>query len=72
LNIRIIDYHPMIRNGVRNVLARLRERHRGSGSGNGDSALRVANALTDLNLILLDLGLPGKRFTPGIKGLNAF
>jgi DNA-binding NarL/FixJ family response regulator len=60
LNILIIDDHPLIREAVRNVLARLGEDIEVLEAEDCDSALRIVDAHANLDLILLDLGLPRK------------
>lgn len=60
MNILIIDDHPLIREAVRNVLARLGEDIEVLEAEDCDSALRIIEAHANLDLILLDLGLPGK------------
>lgn len=67
LKILVIDDHPLIREAVRNVLGRLGESIVALEAADCDSALRIVDEHPDLDLILLDLGLPG---TSGMDALG--
>lgn len=59
LKILVVDDHPLIREAVRNVLGRLGETIVVLEAAHCECALRLADEHPDLDLILLDLGLPG-------------
>ena len=59
MNILIVDDHPLIREGLGNVLAELDHAVRIHEADDAAPALAAAGSLDDLALILLDLGLPG-------------
>lgn len=67
MKILVIDDHPLIREAVRNVLGRLGESIVALEAADCDSALRIVDEHPDLDLILLDLGLPG---TSGMDALG--
>jgi DNA-binding NarL/FixJ family response regulator len=67
LKILVIDDHPLIREAVRNVLGRLGESIVALEAADCDCALSIVDEHPDLDLILLDLGLPG---TSGMDALG--
>lgn len=69
LKILVIDDHPLIREAVRNILARLGENIVVLEAAECEAALRLAGEHHDLGLILLDLGLPGRG---GMDALRMF
>ena len=58
MHILVVDDHHLIREGLRVALSSLGEEVRVSEAHSGSQALASASALTDLDLILLDLHLP--------------
>lgn len=60
MKILVVDDHPLIREAVRNVLGRLGEAVVALEAADCECAIRLADGNPDLDLILLDLGLPGK------------
>lgn len=60
MKILVIDDHPLIREAVRNILGRLGENIAVLEAADCGGALHLAEEHSDLDLILLDLGLPGK------------
>jgi len=59
MNILIVDDHPLIREGLGNVLAELDRGVRIHEADDAAPALAAAESCDDLALILLDLALPG-------------
>jgi DNA-binding NarL/FixJ family response regulator len=58
LKILIVDDHPLIREALRHILAGLDSEFDLRECQNGAEAFAAADAIPDLDLILLDLGLP--------------
>ncbi|GAB6042905.1 response regulator [Endothiovibrio diazotrophicus] len=67
--ILIIDDHPLVRDGVRLLLAGLDARVELFEAGDCEAALGQLPAIGRLDLVLLDLGLPG---TGGLAGIPLF
>ena len=60
MNILIIDDHPIFREGLRQLLKALDESVAIFQAADYDQALQQASEHSDLDLVLLDLNLPGK------------
>lgn len=60
MKILVVDDHPLIREALCNMLARLGETIEALEAGHCEEALRLADEHPSLDLILLDLGLPGR------------
>lgn len=60
MNILIIDDHPIFREGLRQLLKALDESVDIFQAADYDQALQQASEHSDLDLVLLDLNLPGK------------
>lgn len=58
LKFLIVDDHPLVREGVRLALQTLDAEVTVLEAGNAEAATRLAAANADLDLVLLDLGLP--------------
>jgi DNA-binding NarL/FixJ family response regulator len=59
MNILIVDDHPLIREGLANVLAELDPGAHAFEAASADEAISAFGAHEPLSLVLLDLGLPG-------------
>jgi DNA-binding NarL/FixJ family response regulator len=68
MQVLVVDDHPLVRDGVRFALASFADDVRVLEAGNAEEALRVVAEHPDLDLVLLDLGLPG---LPGLAALEA-
>jgi DNA-binding NarL/FixJ family response regulator len=60
LKILVVDDHALFREGLRYVLGKLDDNVTVFDAANYDSAIAQLNANSDIDLILLDLQLPGK------------
>jgi DNA-binding NarL/FixJ family response regulator len=69
MKILVCDDHALFREGLRHVLRELNRRAELVEAGSADDALRLAATHADLDLVLLDLHLPG---TDGRAALRAF
>lgn len=67
MKVLVVDDHPLVRDGVRYTLAVLDRNVEVHEAGSADEAFLVAEQHRDLDLILLDLGLPG---LPGLVALE--
>ncbi|MDD5295500.1 MAG: response regulator transcription factor [Rhodocyclaceae bacterium] len=59
MKILLVDDHPLIREAMRHVLAELADEVDLLGAGDAISALALLDQHPDLDLVLLDLSLPG-------------
>jgi DNA-binding NarL/FixJ family response regulator len=66
VKILVVDDHPLIREAMRTVLKQLDSGMQVFEAGNCDDALALAEQESDLDLVLLDLRMPG---TSGLDGL---
>jgi two-component system, NarL family, nitrate/nitrite response regulator NarL len=76
MTVLVVDDHPLFREGLQQVLQQLASGTRVIAEGDAARALQMAASVEDLELVLLDLGLPGmdgfaavERFaqvTPGV------
>lgn len=61
INILIADDHPAVRYGVRSILQLEKNMHIAGEAKNGDEVLKiVASSPVEINIVLLDLNMPGK------------
>jgi len=68
MNILIVDDHPLIREGLANVLAELDPEGRAIEAASAGEALAASGDHASFSLVLLDLALPGTR---GLELLGA-
>lgn len=59
MTVLVVEDHPLFRDALRQVLQDLDGVTRVVAEGDAEQALKVAETLQDLDLVLLDLGLPG-------------
>jgi two-component system nitrate/nitrite response regulator NarL len=59
MTVLVVDDHPLFREGLRQVLQGLAEDTRIVTEGDAENALATARTLEDLELVLLDLSMPG-------------
>lgn len=64
----VIDDHPLFRGALRQALAQTGESHRVIEAGDVESAQSAIRNTDDIDLVLLDLAMPG---TSGLSGLIA-
>lgn len=69
LKILLADDHPMLREGFKPLLGKLAERVDIHEAGDYPGVFEAAGRETDLDLVLLDLYMPGM---PGLDGIRAF
>lgn len=67
MKVLVVDDHPLVRDGVRYTLAALDRDVEVHEAGAAEEALQISAQHPDLDLILLDLGLPG---LPGLAVLE--
>jgi len=67
MKVLVVDDHPLVREGVRHALASLERDIEVLEAANADEALDLAGRHPDLDLVMLDLGLPG---LPGLAALE--
>ena len=67
MKILIVDDHPLVREGVRHTLASLQRDVIVLEAGNANEALELSALHPDLDLVMLDLALPGM---PGLAVLE--
>ncbi|MCK4707744.1 MAG: response regulator transcription factor [Gammaproteobacteria bacterium] len=70
MKVLLIDDHELFRDGMRYVLSKLDENIQIFDSSSYEDALPVIKDNQDLDLILLDLGLPGLSDTEALKALR--
>lgn len=59
LNILLVEDHALVREGLSQILRQLDEQVHIQEAADGDAAVRLLEAAADLDLVLLDLALPG-------------
>jgi DNA-binding NarL/FixJ family response regulator len=59
MTVLVVDDHPLFREGLRQVLQGLADETRIVTEGDAENALTAARTLEDLDLVLLDLSMPG-------------
>lgn len=67
MKVLVVDDHPLVREGVRHTLASLQRDLAVLEAANAHEALELASQHPDLDLVMLDLGLPGM---PGLAALE--
>lgn len=67
MKILLVDDHVLFRDGMHYVLRQLGEDVEILDAGNFPAALAMADRHPDLDLVLLDLGLPGGEGAPSVK-----
>lgn len=70
MNILLIDDHPLFIEGIRGVLSRLDEAAVIHTSGSCEEALLLTESNDDMDLVLLDLNLPGMSGLDGLQQLR--
>ena len=70
MKVLLIDDHALFRDGMRMVLAKLDEAIQVFNASSYEEALPVINENMDLDLILLDLGLPGLSDIDALKAVR--
>ena len=71
MKILVADDHALFRDGLRYVLARLADSVEILEAKDGGEALALAAAQPDLDLVLLDLAMPGMDGFAGLRALRA-
>ena len=69
MKVLVVDDHPLIRQALTVVLTQLDSDLQVLEAGNVPDALQLAEAHPDLNVVLLDIHLPG---LSGLDGLQSF
>lgn len=69
MKIMVVDDHPLVRDAMLRVLTPLASSVEVLEAGDGEAALVLAHANPDIDLVLLDLNLPGAR---GFDALDRF
>jgi len=59
MSVLVVDDHPLFREGLRQVLSQLQEGAEVLAEGDAEKGLEVARTRQDLDLVLLDLTMPG-------------
>ena len=59
MTVLVVDDHPLFREGLRQVLQGLADDTRIVTEGDAENALATARSVDDLDLVLLDLSMPG-------------
>ena len=59
MSVLVVDDHPLFREGLRQVLCQLQEGAEVLAEGDAEKGLEVARTRQDLDLVLLDLTMPG-------------
>ena len=59
MTVLVVDDHPLFRDGLKLVLQQLADGTRVVAESDATRALEAARSIPDLDLVLLDLGLPG-------------
>ena len=67
MKILLVDDHALFREGMHYVLKKLEEQVEILDAGNFSDGLAAAKANPDLDLVLLDLNLPGSEGAPSVK-----
>ncbi|MCK5336593.1 MAG: response regulator transcription factor [Gammaproteobacteria bacterium] len=70
MKVLLIDDHELFRDGMRYVLKKLDDNIQVFDTSSHEKALPIINENKDLDLILLDLGLPGQSDTAALKSLR--
>lgn len=69
MEILVVDDHPLVREGMRHLLAGMEDATRVHEAASAETALRVLEARPELDLVVLDLNLPDR---DGISLLGEF
>jgi len=67
LKLLVIDDHPLLREAVQGVVTRLEPGAMVLAAGDSERGFAIADAESDLDLVLLDLTLPGLAGIPALK-----
>jgi DNA-binding NarL/FixJ family response regulator len=67
LKLLVVDDHPLMREAVQGVVARLEPGARVLAVGDSERGFAIADAEPDLDLVLLDLNIPGLAGIPALK-----
>jgi DNA-binding NarL/FixJ family response regulator len=67
LKLLVVDDHPLMREAVQGVVARLEAGATVLAAGDSEQGFAVADAEPDLDLVLLDLNVPGLAGIPALK-----
>jgi DNA-binding NarL/FixJ family response regulator len=67
MKILVVDDHPLIREAVQGVIARLEPGATVHAVGDSEKGFAIAEREPDLDLVLLDLNVPGLSGIPGLK-----
>ena len=69
MSVLVVDDHPLFREGLRQLLGELQEGAEVLAEGDAEKGLEVARSRGDLDLVLLDLTMPGMN---GIAAVERF
>jgi DNA-binding NarL/FixJ family response regulator len=67
MKLLVVDDHPLLREAVQGVIARLEPGAAVLAAADADQGFAVADAEPDLDLVLLDLNIPGLAGIPALK-----
>ena len=70
VKILVADYHPLFREGLRHILARFIRNPTIVEAGDFDEAVKVAGREKGIDIVLLDLTMPGGPWHLGIERLR--
>jgi DNA-binding NarL/FixJ family response regulator len=67
LKLLVVDDHPLMREAVQGVVARLEPGVTVLAAADSERGFAIAEAEPDLDLVLLDLNIPGLAGVPALK-----
>jgi two-component system invasion response regulator UvrY len=69
IRLLVADDHPIIRQGLKQILEDARDIYVAAEAGNGDEALRKAK-IGDIDVAIMDISMPGKNWLDTIRELK--